>query len=201
MKLQRHKVDNDRGEWCLSEDVAELEAEIERLRAKLARYENEGTTHAEGCWAWGHKHYECALAEIERLKFGSGAKFIDSVGATRTSLDECRGKAAYVEIDGTIYWPLSEQDKERLIAAACGNGTFDGPSKAPPKPLRRAEEVMETGWYWNRLGGKDKGWIIVRVVRYGILDELHVMNSFGGYYPIKNMHGQQFIGPLTPPEM
>ena len=35
MKLQRHKVDNDRGEWCLSEDVAELEADNERLRAEI----------------------------------------------------------------------------------------------------------------------------------------------------------------------
>ena len=68
MKLQRHKVDNDRGEWCLSEDVEQLEAENESLRAKLACYENNGTTHADGCWAWGPKHYECALAEIERLK-------------------------------------------------------------------------------------------------------------------------------------
>ena len=68
MKLQRHNVDNDRGEWCLSEDVEQLEAEIERLRAKLARHENDGTTHATGCWAWGPKHYECALTEIERLK-------------------------------------------------------------------------------------------------------------------------------------
>ena len=68
MKLQRHKVDNDRGEWCLSEDVEQLEAENEALRAKLARYENDGTTHAADCWAWGPKHYECALAEIERLK-------------------------------------------------------------------------------------------------------------------------------------
>ncbi len=64
-----------------------------------------------------------------------------------------------------------------------------------------AAEVTEPGWYWSSLGGNDKAWIIVRVVRYGILDELHVMNSFGGYYPLKHLHGQQFIGPLTPPEV
>ena len=35
MKLQRHRVDNDRGEWCLSEDVEQLEAENESLRAEI----------------------------------------------------------------------------------------------------------------------------------------------------------------------
>ena len=37
MKLQRHRVDNDRGEWCLSEDVEQLEAENESLRAEIER--------------------------------------------------------------------------------------------------------------------------------------------------------------------
>ena len=80
MKLQRYDLEvyltsqfpvpekDENGDWCRAEDVAVLEAENERLRAKLARYENDGTTHAAGCWAWGPKHYECALTEIERLK-------------------------------------------------------------------------------------------------------------------------------------
>ena len=23
-------------------------------------------THAPGCWGWGHRHYECAVGQIER---------------------------------------------------------------------------------------------------------------------------------------
>ena len=26
------------------------------------------TTHAQGCWSWGPRHYECALREIERME-------------------------------------------------------------------------------------------------------------------------------------
>lgn len=46
---------------------------IKRLRAGVRRQEDrdttwEATAHAEGCYAWGPKHYECALAKIEALE-------------------------------------------------------------------------------------------------------------------------------------
>ena len=32
------------------------------------RYESRATTHADGCWDWGPRHYGCAVREIERLR-------------------------------------------------------------------------------------------------------------------------------------
>lgn len=47
------------------------EAEIERLRAQVARLtrmlDDPGTTHAEGCSTWGPKHWQCALNERDAL--------------------------------------------------------------------------------------------------------------------------------------
>lgn len=57
---------NDPGEGVPSVSRT-LIAEVERLRARSAPH-IDGTTHAEGCHAWGRPHYECALAEIERLR-------------------------------------------------------------------------------------------------------------------------------------
>lgn len=56
--------------------LREAADEIERLRTAL-RYQEarDGRigTHADGCYAWGPSHYECALREIERLRSSLGA--------------------------------------------------------------------------------------------------------------------------------
>jgi hypothetical protein len=31
-------------------------------------------THAEGCWSWGQAHYDCACAEIAKLKGWSNGR-------------------------------------------------------------------------------------------------------------------------------
>ena len=30
------------------------------------RYKSRATTHADGCWSWSPKHYECAVGQVER---------------------------------------------------------------------------------------------------------------------------------------
>lgn len=31
-------------------------------------YKSRASTHADDCWGWGPKHYECAIGKIERLQ-------------------------------------------------------------------------------------------------------------------------------------
>lgn len=33
-----------------------------------AKKKLDGTTHAQGCHTWGHRHYECALSRIKELE-------------------------------------------------------------------------------------------------------------------------------------
>ena len=55
------KADQSYEQAC--SDINWLVAEIKRLRSQ-----HDGTTHADGCWSWGSRHYECAVGEIERLR-------------------------------------------------------------------------------------------------------------------------------------
>ena len=68
--------------------------------------------------------------------------------------------------------------------------------KAPPKVLS-AEEVTEPGWYWHTRKGWGGDWFIHKVVRYGVLDELHTL---GNCFSYDRLDGQ-FVGPLKAPEV
>ena len=221
MKLQRHKVDNDRGEWCLSEDVEQLEADNDALRAKLACYENNGTTHADGCWAWGPKHYECALAEIERLKAdGENESHPDDVAVDdfakamkakmKTSREKGRrgweyGNIRYLAaqliyhvkkgdpVDVANFCMMLHNRGQSGILSHAWAAEVEG--KARLKVLS-AEEVTTPGFYWFKFGdGKTK---LVLVVSTG--KGLSV-RTFAGEYGVPD--SGVFFGPLnlTPPEL
>jgi hypothetical protein len=57
-------------------DVMDAAAdEIERLRQAIKYEDNRFAhigTHGPDCYKWGPKHYECALAEIDRLRAALG---------------------------------------------------------------------------------------------------------------------------------
>lgn len=48
--------------------LAEKDREIERLRQCLRHQDDRIGTHSAECYKFGPQHYECALAEIERLR-------------------------------------------------------------------------------------------------------------------------------------
>ena len=191
---------------------------IDELQQKFN--ENDGTTHAAGCWAWGPKHYECALAEIERLKAdGENESHPDDVAVDdfakamkakmKTSREKGRrgweyGNIRYLAaqliyhvkkgdpVDVANFCMMLHNRGRSGILSHAWAAEVEG--KARLKVLR-ADEVKEPGWYWHRFED-EKDWHLIR------------LSPSGGCYDSRNdmycdieIHGGQFIGPLTPPEV
>jgi len=81
IKLAKEAGIGQTGPWfnCIDEELerfAKLVAAAERKWTKRewkkaqvkAWNEKPQITHAENCWSWGPAHYECACAEIAKLK-------------------------------------------------------------------------------------------------------------------------------------
>lgn len=64
--------------------------------------------------------------------------FIDQVGASRKTVEECRGGVEHIMVGDKVYWPLTAEGTKRLIRAGCGDGEFTEPAPdefAPRTPV------------------------------------------------------------------
>lgn len=104
---EAERLERELAEWRngSAQVNGKLLAEIEKLRSQL---DNPGTTHSAGCWSWGPKHYECAKAEIERLR-ALAASDRDELADLRPdfeqlTLENKRLRAALAEIASRTDW-------------------------------------------------------------------------------------------------
>jgi hypothetical protein len=80
--------------------------------------------------------------------------WVDTVGAYHHTIEACKGPVAYVEVDGRVYYPLTDAAHQSLVAAACGHGKFP-PLAAPAapaqaeveaKPATRSQRLADAGY-------------------------------------------------------
>lgn len=77
----------------ISERADILQHENERLNQSIKWEQNRAErigTHAPGCWAWGHRHYECAMRYIEDLNNAVKNPPIELVGKTMLNSKEAQ---------------------------------------------------------------------------------------------------------------
>ena len=59
-----------------AEDVRKAQWYLNKLLEKLSEQDNspKSLTHTDGCWSWGQAHYDCACAEVAKLKGWSNGR-------------------------------------------------------------------------------------------------------------------------------
>jgi hypothetical protein len=76
----------------------------------------QGTTHAEGCHTWGHRHYECALAAIARKDAeiaAANAEIDELVRALKLCTQRAERAEARVDALMLEYCPDEMEDEQR----------------------------------------------------------------------------------------
>lgn len=129
--------------------MAEAAEEIERLRQAIKYEDNRFArigTHGPDCYTWGPKHYECALAKIERLQ------------ASDEMLDECCSDLDRVAAEKEHYikvWSdvcdenqglLNKIERLKAKLEAETQRRWDGNRIASNEA---AEELAEVKKYWS----------------------------------------------------
>ena len=90
---------------------------LELITPMVERETDDGQTHAEGCWRWGRRHYECAVARIEALEGpAEDSTFDDLPGLAKAFRTPMFGNRVlrpdYVIIDrSSPRWQVNEIDK------------------------------------------------------------------------------------------
>jgi hypothetical protein len=117
---------------------------------------NDGQTHAEGCWGWGTRHYDCAVDAVERLREslrfyahpqsygihgGNSQRVLQDAG------ERARKALAGLPVETTAKFPaFLRREVERAVEAAVnpqGVSTHDGKARVNASTLQRMLAIID----------------------------------------------------------
>ena len=178
MKLQRHRVDNDKGEWCLSEDVAALEAENEFLRAEIERLKADGKNerHPDDVAVDDFAKAMKDKMKVSREKGRRGWELANAQYLAAQLIYHVK-KGDPVDVANFCMMLHSRWKSDVLSRAWVAQIEHNAPHK-----VLEPEQVTKDGPYWfQRRGGT--AWTVMYV------------------FPRLEVRDGLYIGPMTPPEV
>lgn len=97
MALYPHVITHEHTIRDWKRELEDRRAILSALRERDAR--DRIGTHADGCWIWGSRHYECAVREIERLSALRGEQDKPAEGEPVACPACCRGEVFGLSTD------------------------------------------------------------------------------------------------------